>query len=124
MKKFILALTAASMLATPALAAPQRTVIKERPGKTVVVQKQQTRHGTQVRRTAYRTPYTNAGHWQRGQRFDRRYAPSYRQVDYRQVRGAYAPPRGQQWVQSGNDAVLIALASGVIGAVLGGALAN
>jgi Ni/Co efflux regulator RcnB len=30
-----------------------------------------------------------------------------------------APPRGYQWVRSGNDAVLIAITSGVIGAVIG-----
>lgn len=62
--------------------------------------------------------------WQKGQRFDRRYAHNYRQIDYRQYRGRnlYAPPRGYQWVQSGNDAVLVAVASGLIGAVLAGAL--
>ena len=37
-------------------------------------------------------------------------------------RGLYAPPRGYQWAQSGNDAVLVAVASGLIGAVIGGAL--
>ena len=30
-----------------------------------------------------------------------------------------APPRGYQWVRSGNDAVLIAITSGIIGAVVG-----
>ena len=62
--------------------------------------------------------------WNTGQRFDRRYAPNYRVIDYRQHagRGLYAPPRGYQWARSGNDAVLIAVTSGLIGAVLGGAL--
>ena len=98
MKKLILAAMTASLLATPMAASAQsRTVIKER--------------------------YTN---WQRGQRFDRNRAPNYRQIDYRayRQRGVYAPPRGYQWVQSGNDAVLIAIASGLIGAVVGGALLN
>jgi len=30
-------------------------------------------------------------------------------------------PRGYRWVQSGNDAVLVALASGLIGAIIGNA---
>ena len=34
--------------------------------------------------------------------------------------GLYAPPRGYQWARSGNDAVLVAVAGGVIGAVIAG----
>jgi Ni/Co efflux regulator RcnB len=30
-------------------------------------------------------------------------------------------PRGYRWVQSGNDAVLIAITSGIIGALIGNA---
>ncbi len=65
------------------------------------------------------------GHsWARGQRFDSRYAPNYRSIDnWQQYRGRrlYAPPRGYHWVRSGNDAVLVAITGGLIGAVLGGA---
>ena len=114
MKKFILAAVAASLVAAPAMAAPQRTVVKQQPHRTVVVE-----HGRGYsERTVYRQPnahrQSNARHWAKGQRFDRRQAQNYRQIDYRAYRGrgVYAPPRGYQWVQSGNDAVLVALASG------------
>ncbi|OWK34067.1 RcnB family protein [Sphingomonas dokdonensis] len=103
-KKLIQATVAASLMATPMIAgaaeAQRRevttTTVKHRPNGTVVQK-------TTVRRApTYRT-------WRQGQRFDRRYAQNYRVVDYRQYRRAklYAPGRGQQWVRSGRDAVLI-----------------
>ena len=115
MKKLILGLVAASIAATPAMAAAapqrgyetQRTVVKERPNGAVVVK----------RKTVQRAPSYQYRHWQRGQRFDSRYARNYRQIDYRQYRGLRAPPRGYRYVQSGNDAVLVAITSGIIGAV-------
>lgn len=133
-KKLILGAVAAAtvaspMLATAAEAQTYRTVTTvERQGargdrverRTVV--RDQRQGNRYQRRVVVRQPaYRN---WQRGQRFDRRYAANYRQVDYRQYRGRglYSPPRGYQWAQSGNDAVLVALATGVIGAVIGGAL--
>lgn len=54
--------------------------------------------------------------WNRGERFDRRQATNY-QVIQRHSR-LYAAPRGQQWVRSGNDAVLVSIASGIIGALI------
>ncbi|MCC2975963.1 RcnB family protein [Sphingomonas sp. PL-96] len=120
MKKFVLAAVAASLLATPAMAAPQRGDHgPARTERTTVVHKQVTR----TPQRGYAQAQQNRN-WQRGERFDSRYARNYRQVDYRTHGRLYAPPRGYQWVQSGNDAVLVALASGLIGAVLGGALAN
>ncbi|TGX56212.1 hypothetical protein E5A73_03725 [Sphingomonas gei] len=123
MKKFILGLVAASIAATPAMAAApqqhrghdaprQQMVVKQRPnGNVVVRQTPQRGHGYQ-NGNAYQTR-----NWQRGQRFDSRYARNYRQIDYRQYRGLRAPPRGYNYVQSGNDAVLVAITSGIIGAV-------
>ena len=122
MKKFILSALAATVALSPiaitaAEAQPYRqqtTVVKHKAnGRTVVVQKQTRGYNNHQYRK-----------WTKGQRFDRRYAQNYRQIDYRQYRGRhlYAPPRGYQWVQSGNDAVLIAVTSGLIGAVLSGAL--
>ncbi|MDV3456247.1 RcnB family protein [Sphingomonas sp. HF-S4] len=119
MKKFILGLVAASIAATPAMAAaaPQRgysaerTVVRERPNGNVVV-----RH-TEQRDYGYNNRGYQNRNWQRGQRFDSRYARNYRQIDYRQYRGLRAPPRGYHYVQSGNDAVLVAITSGIIGAV-------
>ncbi|BAV64281.1 RcnB family protein [Sphingobium cloacae] len=122
MKKFLMALAATTMIASPmvaaqAQAAPHREtvrVVKQGPhGRTMVRQK------TVVRKQAYRNNYR---HWTKGQRFDRRHAAHYRVVNnYRDYRLS-APPRGYQWVRSGNDAVLIAITSGIIGAVIGGAL--
>jgi Ni/Co efflux regulator RcnB len=115
MKKLILGLVAASIAATPAMAAApqqhrgyeaQRTVVKQRPNGTVV-----------VKQKAQRGPVAQYRSWQRGQRFDSRYARNYRQIDYRQYRGLRAPPRGYRYVQSGNDAVLVGVTSGVIAAV-------
>lgn len=122
MRKLILSALAVTMVATPlavsvAEAAPlqqrQTTLARDDGrGRTVVTQ-----------RTVSRQPQ-HRSNWRQGERFDRRYASNYRQIDYRQYRGRhlYAPPRGYQWVQSGNDAVLVAVTSGLIGAVLSGAL--
>ena len=131
MKKFVLAAISASLVATPMIATAAEaqsrtrtvTTVKQRHNghvvtRTVVKQQPPQRYGNN------RNAFQNQRKWQRGQRFDRRYATNYRVVDYRQYRGRglYAPPRGYQWARSGNDAVLIAVASGVIGAVLGNAL--
>ncbi|QHD67612.1 hypothetical protein GS397_11520 [Sphingobium yanoikuyae] len=114
-KKIILALTATAVAASPivtaqAQAAPHREtvrVVKQTPHHTVVKKK---------------TVVRNDRHWAKGQRFDRRYATNYRVVDnYRGYRLS-APPRGYHWVRSGNDAVLVALTSGIIGAVVAGAI--
>jgi len=122
MRKFIIGALAATILASPlaiapASAAPQRetvTKVKVKPNGRTVVTKRTVRPAP---RPAYR-------HWARGQRFDRRYAQNYREVpNWQQYRGRrlYAPPRGYHWVRSGNDAVLVAVAGGVIGAVVAGA---
>lgn len=119
-KKFLIALTATTMIAGPvattqAQAATHgqqhrtettRTVVTQQAhGRTVVKQK------TVVRKADHRR-------WAKGQRFDRRYAANYRVINnYRNYRLS-APPRGYQWVRSGHDAVLIAITSGIIGAVV------
>lgn len=122
MKTFMIAVLATSLVATPVLTAPpaaaqtrqtQQTV-KYKPNGTVVVKKRTVKAPA---RPSYRAK------WYKGQRFNRAEARNYRQItNWRayQNRRLYAPPRGYQWVQSGNDAVLVAIASGVIGAVLGG----
>lgn len=128
-KKIILALATTTLVASPivtaqAQAAPYhggqqrqestRTVVKQQPnGRTVVKQQ------TVVRKA---TPAPSARHWAKGQRFDRNHATNYRVVNnYRDYRLS-APPRGYQWVRSGNDAVLIAITSGIVGAVIGNAI--
>lgn len=125
MKKFLMALAATTMIASPlvtaqAQAAPQRervvqTTVKHKAnGRTVIKQKQ-------VVRKNINRGYNNR-RWAKGQRFDRRQATNYRVInDYRNYR-LNTPPRGYQWVRSGNDAVMIAVTSGIIGAVIGNAI--
>ena len=119
MKKFLIAAIATTMLASP-FAATAAEAAPQRERHTTVV-RQHGNHTTVVRRDTYRQPtYRN---WRRGERFESRYARNYRTVDYRNYRGRhlYAPPRGYHWVRSGNDAVLVAVAGGLIGAVISGA---
>jgi Ni/Co efflux regulator RcnB len=59
--------------------------------------------------------------WQRGDRFDRRYATNYRVISNPYYYNLRPAPRGYRWVQSGNDAVLIAITSGIIGALIANA---
>jgi len=120
MKKLIFAAVAASMVASPVLAAPQHSQPQRQPQRVVVVHKPAPK--PQYRAPQYRAPQFQARKWQRGQRFDSRYAPNYRQVDYRQHRGMKAPPRGYRYVQSGNDAVLVGVTTGIIAAILVGVL--
>jgi len=132
MKKFILAAAAAAVVLMPvasASAAPAqnryvvKTVKANKFNNRVKQNRQIVRQNRQIVRQNQRIQQRQ---WAKGQRFDRRYANNYRVIDYRQYNGRniYAPPRGYQWVQSGDDAVLVAVASGLIGAVLGGVLFN
>jgi Ni/Co efflux regulator RcnB len=109
-----------SLLAVATIAGPIAATSADAQRQTTTVRER--RDGTVVTRTVTRQPTYRD--WRRGQRFDRRYARNYRQVDWRQYRGRrlYAPPRGHQWVRSGNDAVLIAVGTGLVAAVLTGAL--
>jgi Ni/Co efflux regulator RcnB len=118
MKKLIFAAVAASMIATPVLAAaPQHGPQRQQPTRVVKVVKPAPKRVVVVHK-AKPAPVFQARKWQRGQRFDSRYAPRYRQIDYRQHRGLKAPPRGYRYVQSGNDAVLVSIGTGIIAAVL------
>jgi len=130
-KKIIMALATTTLVASPIISAqaqaqsygPQH---RQQQTRTVVKQKTTVRNNGNVvyRGNAYQ-PNRNAvvnHRWAKGQRFDRRQATNYRVINnYRGYR-LNAPPRGYQWVQSGNDAVLIAITSGIIGAVIGGAI--
>ena len=118
MNRFLIAALATTMVATPTLAtaqpyrgpahAPSHTVVQQR-GHGPVVVKQNSYHRAPT--VQYRS------NWRKGERFDSRQARNYRQIDYRQYRGLKAPPRGYQYVQSGNDAVLVGITSGIVAAV-------
>lgn len=110
MKKFIIAALAASAAIAPIAAAPAAAY---------------QRYDTNVRHRPDRSaPAPQYHNWRKGERFDQRQARNYQPINnwqsYR-ARRLYAPPRGYHWVRSGNDAVLVAITGGLIGAVLGGA---
>ena len=60
--------------------------------------------------------------WRQGERVP----PGQRHVvnDWHHHRGLYAPPPGHEWVQYNNQYFLVAVTSGVIGAILGAAAAS
>jgi Ni/Co efflux regulator RcnB len=119
MKKLILAAVTTSLLASPLAMSPASARPRHDPPTSV-------RTGPDGRPVlvthAVKSPAWRK--WNKGQRFDYRYAQNYRVVNnWQQYRGRrlYAPPRGYHWVRSGNDAVLVAVTGGLIGAVIGGA---
>jgi Ni/Co efflux regulator RcnB len=136
MKKFIIAALAATVVATPVLAAPNQSQNDngryeqnrgDHDGRNDRGQIDR-RHDDRGRydrsnfdRRDYRGGY---GHqvqhrnWARGERFDYRYAPNYRVIYNPGQYRLHNAPRGYRWVQSGNDAVLIGLTSGLIATVL------
>ena len=103
MKTFILSALAATLVASPLLAAAPAEA-QQRREITTVRHNDNGRTGV-TKRTVVRTPqYRN---WRTGQRFDRRQAQNYRVITtYRNYRLA-PPPRAHQWVRSGRDAILI-----------------
>jgi Ni/Co efflux regulator RcnB len=121
MKKFILAALAASVAAAPVAAAP---FDHNGRGQVVRVQKQQVRtnNGRTVvtTRQVVRTRQAQARSWRKGERFDSRQARNYRVISNPRAYRLSDAPRGYRWVRSNNDAVLVAITSGVIAAVLGG----
>jgi len=110
MKKFFLAAIAATLVASPALAAAPQ---------------QHGQHGPQrpgVQQNHRPAPAVKYKSWRKGERFDSRYARNYHQIDYRRYHRLKAPPRGYRYVQSGNDALLVGITSGVIAAVIANAI--
>ena len=132
MKKFLMALAVTTMAVSPvvtaqAQAAQHKTVEKrvtQKNGKRVVTKTTTTRNTKQDRNDNRHYAAVSQKKWAKGQRFDRRYATNYRVIDNPRAYRLSSAPRGYQWVRSGNDAVLIAITSGLIGAVIGNAIAR
>lgn len=147
MKKFLMALAVATMAVSPIItaqaeAAPRsnaeqsryQTVKKstQRVAKKSVANTQAKRVVTKTASVQKATPARygttrhavrqNQRNWAKGQKFDRRYATNYRVINNPRAYRLSNAPRGYQWVRSGNDAVMIAVTSGIIGAVIGNAL--
>jgi Ni/Co efflux regulator RcnB len=127
MKKIALALAGASVAltgfaATPAAAADFRGHDR---GQYHQVNKRAVVKNRVVTRNRFVNPnrFMNqnrfqAHRWNRGDRFDSRYASNYMVVSNPYAYNLRQAPYGYRWVRSGNDAVLVAIASGIIGAVL------
>jgi len=62
-------------------------------------------------------------HWARGEHFNAPHGYWQPVPDWRGHPGLYPPPPGQQWVWYNNQYVLVAIASGIIGAVIGASMA-
>jgi Ni/Co efflux regulator RcnB len=128
MKKFIIAALAASVAASPVLAAPWNNGYDNN-GRYEQRHDDRGRHDRHDRYDRYdrhdrhdRYERMQYRAWKKGQRFDSRYARNYRVIysprDYR-LRHA---PRGYRWVQSGNDAVMVGITTGLIAMVLANAI--
>jgi len=143
MKKFLMALAVTTMAVSPVVTAQAEAAPHQSSKKKTMTQKttQKTTSNKQGKRTVTKTVtrqqaaparYSrtstvvrqNHRNWSKGQRFDRRYATNYRVIDNPRAYRLSNAPRGYQWVRSGNDAVLIAVTSGIIGAVIGNAISR
>ena len=121
MKKLILAFAGASVALTGLAATPASAADfgNHNRGRYEQVQKRQVvRNRVVVNNRFQNNSRYQAHRWQRGQRFDQRYAMNYRVISNPYAYHLRQAPRGYRWVQSGNDAVLLAITSGIIGAVL------
>jgi Ni/Co efflux regulator RcnB len=112
-KKIALGVAAASVLAVPATAAPFNH--NGNFGHNGRGQVERVVKSRQV------TTYRQAPRFRVGQRFDRGYATNYRVIQNPRAYRLREAPRGYRWVQNGNDAVLVGLASGLIGALIANA---
>lgn len=130
LKTIILAGVAAAVAAAPASAAPfgrdddrgyDNRGRVERIQTTKVVQRANGRQVVKVKQVSSRSA-KNVRSWRKGERFDSRYAANYRVIGNPRAYRLYDAPRGYRWVQSNHDAVLVAITSGLIGAVLGNVL--
>lgn len=115
MKKFLIAAVAASLVSTSAFAAPVH-----RPGPEDRDRAEMNEHRPQFQRAAH-APGNERG-WTKGDRFDSRRASNYRVIGNPRAYHLHEAPRGYRWVQSGNDAVLVGIASGLIAAVVANGL--
>ena len=119
MKKFLMVLAATTMAVAPLATTSANAAPKHKVEKTV-----QYNHGKRTvatKSTVQKPKYNQQRQWAKGQKFDRRYAANYRVINNPRSHKLNSAPQGYQWVQSGNDAVLIAITSGLIGAVIGNA---
>jgi len=124
MKKIALALAGASIAITGLAATPASAADFNRHDRGRHEQMQTRRVVTQrfVSNNRFGNSYGFQTHrWNRGDRFDSRYAGNYMVVANPYAYNLRPAPYGYRWVRSGNDAVLVAIASGIIGALVANA---
>ena len=116
LRKILLGAAAASVLAAPAAAAPfghGNYNDRAYDGRG---------HVERVVTTRTVSQYRQAPRFRVGQRFDRRYATNYRMIQNPHHYRLHDAPRGYRWVQSGNDALLVGITTGLIASVLANAI--
>lgn len=131
MKKFIIAALAASIIVTPAMAAPSNSYgsqnrVEQRHDNRApqhrVDQRRQNQRQVAVRHAPQQQRQIAHRNWKKGERFDSRYASNYRVISQPRGYGLRSAPNGYRWVQSGNDALLIGITSGIVSAIVGNAI--
>lgn len=123
MKKIILATLAASVVAAAPVAAAPFNGHDNRGRTEQSFGNGQRDYRSDNGRYHSRNGYQMQNHrWNKGQRFKSRYARNYRVINNPRAYHLRNAPNGYRWVQSGDDAVLIAITSGIISAVLANAL--
>ena len=122
MKKFIIAAVVASLVSTPVFAAPSQSHGQNDRGRVEQNHRPDVRRDDNrlsVRRDDYRPNKQQARqNWKRGDRFDARKASNYRVIGNPRAHHLNTAPPGYRWVQSGSDAVLVGIASGIIASVI------
>ena len=121
MKKIIIAALAATIATAPVLAGPRDNYNNNR-GKFEQSQRQVTKKVVVTKQQNNRQAQKQYRKWMKGQRFDSRYAQNYRVVSNPRQYRLNTAPRGYRWVQSGNDAVLVGITSGIIASILTGVI--
>ena len=116
-KKLIIAALVATVATTPVLAQNYNHDDRGRGRDRVEQVDRRVVHKTVVRNDDRRQTNRQYRRWQKGQRFDQRYAQNYRVIQAPRAYRLRDAPRGYRWVQSGNDAVLIGITSGIIAAI-------
>ena len=107
MKKFLLSLAAAStVIALPAAA--NAADYGHNSNRGHVEQRYDSQRGQAQRYRDFR----------KGDRFDSRYARNYRAISNPRAYHLRAAPKGQHWVRSGDNALLVGITSGIVAAVI------
>lgn len=120
MKKFVIALLAATVLAAPMAQAQdwrhgsdRGRHVEKRIDRHVEKRVHVDRRGNVTKKVVVHKPRWNKGH--RMSSAERRHMREVR--DYRRHRLS-APPRGHRWVQVDNDFLLVGITSGIIASII------